>query len=66
MHGQSDAAKRFEAYPAEDVELDLTGKVIPDDERVRRVKRYTKIWVTQGKELLGRAFRIGGASKIAL
>ena len=29
---ESDAAKRFEAYPAEDVEMDLTGKVIPDDE----------------------------------
>ena len=29
---ESDAVKRHEAYPAEDVEMDLTGADIPDDE----------------------------------
>ena len=29
---ESDAAKSFEAYPPEDVEMDLAGTVIPDDE----------------------------------
>ena len=29
---ESDAVGRFEAYPAEDVEMDLAGTVIPDDE----------------------------------
>ena len=28
----SDAVKRLEAYPAEDVEMDLAGTAIPDDE----------------------------------
>ena len=30
--GHSDAVKRLEAYPAEDVEMDLAGTAIPDDE----------------------------------
>ena len=29
---ESDAVKRHEGYPAEDVEMDLTGADIPDDE----------------------------------
>ena len=29
---ESDAVKMFEAHPAEDVEMDLAGTVIPDDE----------------------------------
>ena len=29
---ESDAVKRLEAYPAEDVEMDLQGTAIPDDE----------------------------------
>ena len=29
---ESDAVKRHEAYPAEDVEVDLTGADTPDDE----------------------------------
>ena len=29
---ESDTVKRHEAYPAEDVEMDLTGADIPDDE----------------------------------
>ena len=29
---ESDAVKRLEAYPAEDVEMELPGTAIPDDE----------------------------------
>ena len=29
---ESDAVKRFEVYPTEDVEMELTGTAIPDDE----------------------------------
>ena len=29
---ESDAVRRFEAYPAEDVKMDLAGTALPDDE----------------------------------
>ena len=78
---ESDAVKRLEAYPAEDVEMDLAGTAIPDESHEEPQPEETKlseevpnaVWLAihknlrhPSKELLCRAFRIGGANKITI
>ena len=76
---ESDAVRRHEAYPAEDVEMDLTGADIPNDEfseepHVEEAKvpeeipNAVRLAIMRhtSKELLCRALRFGGANKIAI
>ena len=78
---ESDAVKRLEAYPAEDVEIDFAGMAIPDDEfdeehileeakdpeeKLHGVRlAVMRIHKNMG-HLLCRALRIGGTNKVAL
>ena len=82
---ESDAVERLEAYPAEDVEMELPGTAIPHDEFHEEphleeakvpaempnavklaVMRIHKNLGHPSKELLSRALRIGGATRITL